>query len=225
MVDLPFAVRNIALAMCDVISGNFTRSTNDIDCLSRPYGTRVIMYAPSHRIIFHFLVDIFFNQGSGVIFVLNLPRFGFSTVYLLPIICTTVMINFVSATLITLRILYFERYIRKTVGVQRSDSPYMTILIICVESSALIIVFSLIYVILFFQQNNGSWVPLQVLVHIYVSIRNFLDLSVQSETRNSFKTYIGFISTSHRISGRPGKSRNRHAETFGKKARCIIIAL
>jgi len=139
----------------------------------------------THRVIglfFYFLVDVFIYQGSGVVFVLNLPRFGFSTDYLLPIICTTVVINLVSATLITLRILYFERYIRKTVGVQRNDSPYMTILIICVESSVLIIVFSLIYLILLLQQNNASYIPMQVLVHIYVSIRNFLDLSVQLET-------------------------------------------
>jgi len=101
----------------------------------------------------------------------NLPSLfdhGLGTFDLLPIIGTTVIINFFSATLITLRILYFERYIRKTVGVQRNDSPYMTILIICVESSALIIVFSLIYFILYFQQSNAIYIPWQVLVHIYV---------------------------------------------------------
>ncbi|KAF8802677.1 hypothetical protein BYT27DRAFT_7196384 [Phlegmacium glaucopus] len=48
----------------------------------------------------------------------------------------TVILNVLTAILITLRILHFERYTPKTMGVEH-NSPYMTILIICVESSAL----------------------------------------------------------------------------------------
>ena len=82
----------------------------------------------------------------------------------------TITLNFVTATLITLRILYFRQYIQKTVGL-KSHSPYITIVIICVESSMLIIVFSLIYLILFFKQTyNGSYIPMQLLVHVYVSL-------------------------------------------------------
>ena len=81
----------------------------------------------------------------------------------------TIILNLVTATLITLRILYFHQYIQKTVGLKRHNS-YITIVIICVESSMLIIVFSLIYLILFFTQRYGSYVPMQLLVHVYVSL-------------------------------------------------------
>ncbi|KAF8812851.1 hypothetical protein BYT27DRAFT_7182304 [Phlegmacium glaucopus] len=85
----------------------------------------------------------------------------------------TIILNIFTATLITLRILSFEGYMRKATGVER-NSPYTMVVIICVESSALIIVFSLIYLILAFRQNrhvrlvDASYLPLQLLVHIYV---------------------------------------------------------
>ncbi|KAF8804866.1 hypothetical protein BYT27DRAFT_7105929 [Phlegmacium glaucopus] len=70
----------------------------------------------------------------------------------------TVILNVFTAILITLRILYFERYMRKAIGTER-NSPYTMVVIICVESSALIIVFSLIYFILFFQPTNTLYLP------------------------------------------------------------------
>ncbi|KAF8812853.1 hypothetical protein BYT27DRAFT_7086065 [Phlegmacium glaucopus] len=79
----------------------------------------------------------------------------------------TVALNIFTAILITLRIVYFERYMRKAVGVER-NSPYTMVIIICVESSALIVVFSLIYIILSFRQVYASYLPMQLLVHIYV---------------------------------------------------------
>jgi len=116
-----------------------------------------------------FIQAIVINQGSRP------GHFSF-----LIMIGITIILNSATATLITLRILYFHIYIRKTVGLKRSDSPYMTVLIICVESSALIVVFSLIYFILVFhpvQMNfyleptipfDVSYLPLQLLVHVYV---------------------------------------------------------
>jgi len=86
----------------------------------------------------------------------------------LVVIGVTVILNLVTATLITLRILFFQRHIRKTIGLEPGDSPYMTVLALCVESSALIVVFSLIYFILYFQQANASYIPMQLLVHVYV---------------------------------------------------------
>ncbi|KAF8802951.1 hypothetical protein BYT27DRAFT_6746041 [Phlegmacium glaucopus] len=86
-----------------------------------------------------------------------------------PLMWVTMMsgvLNTVTATLITLRILYFKRYIQKTVGLERNSS-YMAIIIICVESSALIIVVSLIYIVLFFRHPDASVIPMQSLVHIY----------------------------------------------------------
>jgi hypothetical protein len=98
----------------------------------------------------------------------------------------TVILNVLTAILITLRILNFEKYARKTMGVEY-NSPYMTVLIICVESSALMVIFSLIYFILVFQQANASYIPMQLLVHVYVS---FLGLCRKAIKKNSFKFHI-----------------------------------
>jgi len=101
------------------------------------------------------------SLASGI---LNLV---FGEFFFLVITGITVILNFVTAILITCRILYFSKYIGKAVGLQH-NSPYATIIIICVESSALIVVFGLIYFILFFQQGNASYIPMQLLVHVYV---------------------------------------------------------
>jgi len=87
--------------------------------------------------------------------------------FFLAITAVTVFLNLITTTLITLRILYFDRYIRKTAGLE-SNNPYMRIITICVESSALIFVFGLIYLILYFTANHASIIPLQLLVHVYV---------------------------------------------------------
>ena len=95
-------------------------------------------------------------------------------------LAATVILNTVTATLITFRILYYYRYIRKTVGLERSN-PYLTTIIICVESSMLIIVFSLIYLILGLTHSIKSYGPMQLLVHIYVSFHIMV-----KQRRNSF---------------------------------------
>ena len=104
----------------------------------------------------------YFCQASG----LGIPSLD-GIYFFLTITAVTVFLNLVTATLITLRILYFDRYIRKTVGLE-SNNPYMKIITICVESSALIFVFALIYLILYFKANHASIIPLQLLVHVYV---------------------------------------------------------
>jgi len=105
-------------------------------------------------------------MSLGIGLCLAIPRlYGFY--FFLAMIAATIFLNLVIAALITFRILYFDRYIQKTVGLER-NSPYLTIIIICVESSALIIVFSLIYLILYFKEYIISLIPLQLLVHVYV---------------------------------------------------------
>ena len=112
------------------------------------------------------LISFFYYQGIGL--CLAIPRlYGFY--FFLAMTGTTIFLNLVIAGLITFRILYFDRYIRKTVGLEH-NSPYLTVIIICVESSALIIVFSLIYLILYFKENTASLIPLQLLVHVYVRL-------------------------------------------------------
>jgi hypothetical protein len=79
----------------------------------------------------------------------------------------TTVINLITAILITARILYFQRYIRR-IGSGR-NIQYMTIIIICVESSALIVVFSILYIVLVGQGNPISFIFMASLVHVNVS--------------------------------------------------------
>lgn len=80
----------------------------------------------------------------------------------------TALLNIVTAAFITLRILYYQRYIRKTVGLERNN-PYMNIIIICIESSALVIIWNLVYLILAVTNSVYTVIPTQLLVHVYVS--------------------------------------------------------
>ena len=96
--------------------------------------------------------------------------------FFLAITVVTVFLNLVTATLITLRILYFNRSIQKT-GVLESNNPYRRIITICVESSALIVVFGLTYFILYFSAYGASIIPLQMLVHVYVCMTFFFAIN------------------------------------------------
>ena len=145
--------------MCDALQGNITTTSNSFTMCTQHSSVNVIGYVSSCRRLP--LIDIFlkFRQAAG----LGLPSLdGFY--FFLAITAVTVLLNFVTAILITLRILYL---IRETVGLE-SKHPYIRIITICVESSALIVVFGLIYLILYFKANNASIVPLELLVHVYV---------------------------------------------------------
>ena len=136
-----------------------------------------------------FLINIFIYPGSGLAFLI-----GVQSGFLLFLVMTgmTIIFNLVTATLITFRILYFDRYIRKTVGLE-CNNPYTTVIILCVESSALIVVIGSIYFSLEFRTTNKSLIPLQLLVHVYVRIY------VQEKERNSLKfsyrSYLHFSSS------------------------------
>ena len=79
----------------------------------------------------------------------------------------TTAINLITAFLITARILFFQRYMRR-VGSGR-NVQYTTIIIICIESSALIVVFSILYIVLLGQGNPVSFIFMASLVHVNVS--------------------------------------------------------
>ena len=142
--------------------------------------------------LFYFPLFIFIFQGSGLVYLSTGYVFQYSSYFLLGVMAATIILNLVTATLITLRILYFRQYIQKTVGLKRHN-PYITIVIICVESSMLIIVFSLIYLILFFKQNNGSYIPMQLLVHVYVSL-HYSGQTVKELIQISRRSYLHFSS-------------------------------
>ena len=120
------------------------------------------------------LINIFIYLGSGLTFLIY--TYGFfkpnGLLFFTAMTGMTIIFNLVTATLITFRILYFDRHIRKTVGLERNN-PYMTVIILCVESSALIVVFTSIYLILSILTVNGGIIPLHSLVHVYVRIFMF----------------------------------------------------
>jgi hypothetical protein len=76
----------------------------------------------------------------------------------------TTAINLFTAILITARIIFFQRL----VGSGR-NTQYTTIIIICVESSALIVIFSILYIVLLGKGNPISFIFMESLVHVNVS--------------------------------------------------------
>ena len=161
----------VALAMCDFIWESFTTTSNSFEYDSRLYSVNVTWYAPSQCCLSS-VINFFIYSGSGVAFLIGAHGFlhfqnGFF--FFLVMTGTTIICNLVTAALITFRILYFDRYIQKTLGLPRNN-PYVTVIILCVESSALIVVFGSIYIILAFRTTNGSLILLPLLVHVYVGI-------------------------------------------------------
>ncbi|KAF8802949.1 hypothetical protein BYT27DRAFT_7145525 [Phlegmacium glaucopus] len=109
---------------------------------------------------------VFIGLGSYQVFSLAFVLSFGAFVSFEIVIAATVFLNLVTATLITSRILYYKIYIQKTVGLER-NSPYTTIIIICVESSALIVIFGVIYTILLFLTATPV-ILMQSMVHVYV---------------------------------------------------------
>ena len=95
----------------------------------------------------------------------------------------TTIINIIAAVLITARVIYFQRYIKQTVGSER-NSQYTTVIIICIESSALIVLFSILYIVLVLIGSPASFVFMQSLVHINVRVHSLLLILVAARTGN-----------------------------------------
>ena len=85
----------------------------------------------------------------------------------------TTIINIIAAVLIAARVIYFQRYIKQTVGSDRNNQ-YTTVIIICIESSALIVLFSILFIVLFLTNSPASFIFIQSLVHINVRVHNLL---------------------------------------------------
>lgn len=81
----------------------------------------------------------------------------------------TTAANIVLSSLITGRILYYERRVRKSLGVF-NDPAYKRAVTICVESCALIVVVSVLFVILYYADTHSAFLfPLVLLPHVCVS--------------------------------------------------------
>ena len=132
---------------------------------------------------------------------------------LLPVITViTTAINLFTAILITARILYFQRHMQR-VGSGR-NIPYMTIIIICVESSALIVVFSVLYIVLLGQGNPISFIFMASLVHVNVSNYYSTARTWVSLCLFFLKNVLGHIAASDCLSGGSWESWNIPTKTI-----------
>ena len=84
----------------------------------------------------------------------------------------TTAINIIAAILIAARVLYFQRYIQAVVS--KRNNQYTTVIVICIESAALIVLFSIIYIVLFTIRSPVSSIFMQSLVHINVRVYDLL---------------------------------------------------
>ena len=88
------------------------------------------------------------------------------------LIAFSTLVNIILALLIVLRLVHHRRHIRKVLGVEHG-SLYSKVITMCVESSALIVIFSGVYTALIFEQAHGSLIPFLLLPHICVGNLEF----------------------------------------------------
>jgi len=77
------------------------------------------------------------------------------------------LVNIILASLIVLRLMHHRKLIQEVLGADHG-SPYSKATIICVESSALVVVFSVAYLALMFEASLGSLILALLLPHICV---------------------------------------------------------
>ena len=88
-------------------------------------------------------------------------------------ILLSLLVNIILATLIVSRLVYHRRHFRDILGAEHG-SPYINIMTMCVEPSALVIIFNGTYTPLIFAQRrrpDAYWalIPFQLLPHIFVN--------------------------------------------------------
>ncbi|KAF8880823.1 hypothetical protein CPB84DRAFT_1792317 [Gymnopilus junonius] len=80
--------------------------------------------------------------------------------------CTT-FVNLTLTSLIFFRLLYYQRFISKTLGTAHA-SPYTRVITMCVESCALIVVISTTNIVMIISNHVGYLIPFMLLPHICV---------------------------------------------------------
>ena len=133
----------------------------------------------------------------------------------------TTIINIIAAVLIAARVLYFQRYI-KIVGSKRNNQ-YTTIIAICIESAALIILFSILFVVLVQIGSPVSFIFQQSLVHINVCVYNLL-LGCKNRQSYVYKI-LGHIAASDYLSGGSRKRFSVLIKTTGRRTCSIGVGL
>ena len=92
-----------------------------------------------------------------------------------PLIIFSTIVNIVLALLIVLRLIHLRRYIRKVLGPEHG-SLYSQVIAMCIESSALIVIFGTLCIILGFLNTNELFVSLLLFPHICVGGLEFYDM-------------------------------------------------
>ncbi|KIM43508.1 hypothetical protein M413DRAFT_25866 [Hebeloma cylindrosporum] len=105
-------------------------------------------------------------QACGVMMFLSLTA---DDILATVLILFSTLVNIILAALIILRLIHHQRHIRKVLGAQHG-SPYSKIITMCVESSALIVIFSGVYSVISLAEADGpsELIPFLLLPHICV---------------------------------------------------------
>ena len=82
----------------------------------------------------------------------------------------TTITNIIAAILIAARVLSFQRRIQAVAS--ERNHQYTTVVVICVESAALIILFSILYIVLNLTGSFVAFIFVQCLIHINVRVHN-----------------------------------------------------
>lgn len=88
--------------------------------------------------------------------------------------CTT-FVNLTLTTLVFLRLLYYQKFISKTLG-KAYSLPYTKVITMCVEYCALIVVFSTVNIVMIITNNVGYLIPFLLLPQICVSVFSYFRL-------------------------------------------------
>ena len=127
----------------------------------------LVSFGMNEPLHIYFAIDISVNPVGGIMF-LSIESFG-DLPFTIVLMSITILLNLFTASLITLRIIYYQRFIHRTVGLP-SSNPYNMVIAICLESSALIIVISFLFVAMSFWAGYYVMISMQLLVHVYVSL-------------------------------------------------------
>lgn len=106
-----------------------------------------------------------FSLACGVLMFVGLN--ADDSLFTVVLIIFSLLVNIILALLIVLRLVHHQRRIQKVLGAEHG-SPYSKIITMCVESSALMLIFSGVYAVLVFEQANGSLIPFLLFPHICV---------------------------------------------------------
>jgi len=106
------------------------------------------------------------QSGCGVMVLVH-EHLVSSTVFIL----LSLLVNIILAALIVSRLICRRSHFRDILGSEHG-SPYINIMTMCVESSALVVIFNGTYTALTFAQRRpdayGALIPFQLLPHIFV---------------------------------------------------------